>query len=245
MHPSNLSETPQFVILKDCLARHLLVSSPELQNHAAMESSEPELDDFAFYLAHEVWPTLPVTFMEASYENKSHIPDDLDSMSLDSTPVSFIDTLISYGITSDAEASQSFLRKLLADYLTDACAPPPVWSSTRAKECEICEREIPLTYHHLIPRSTHTKAVKKKWHLTSMLNSVAWLCRYVSNNLLVFRAYLNIFYNTRPCHTVVHQVATNEELAQNYYTVSLLLQRDDIQRWGKYASKQRFGVRRG
>ncbi|KAJ7894806.1 hypothetical protein B0H13DRAFT_2035701 [Mycena leptocephala] len=225
MNPSNLSETPQFVILKDCLARHLLVSFPELQNHPAMESSEPELDDFAFYLAHEVWPTLPVTFMEASYENKSHIPDDLDSMSLDSTPVSFIDTLISYGITSDAEASQSFLRKLLADYLTDACAPPPVWSSTRAKECEICEREIPLTYHHLIPRSTHTKAVKKKWHPTSMLNSVAWLCR--------------------PCHTVVHQVATNEELAQNYYTVSLLLQRDDIQRWGKYASKQRFGVRRG
>ncbi|KAJ7898631.1 hypothetical protein B0H14DRAFT_174846 [Mycena olivaceomarginata] len=167
----------------------------------------------------------PPPFLDASYETKSRIPDDLDSIPLDSTPVSFTDTLISYGIASDVEASQTFLRKVVADYLTEAYAPPPVWSSTRTKECEICEREVPLTYHHLIPRSTHAKAAKKKWHLPSMLNSVAWLCR--------------------PCHTVVHHVATNEELAQHYFSVSLLLERDDIRRWGKYASKQRFGVRRG
>ncbi|KAJ7659205.1 hypothetical protein DFH06DRAFT_1406265 [Mycena polygramma] len=201
MAASNPSESSQFVMLKDCLAR------------------QPELDDFASYLAHEVWPTLPVAFREAAHDTRSNLLDDLDSISLDSTPVSCADTLISYGIASDVDASQMFLRKVLSDYLTDACAPPPVWSSTRAKECEICEREIPLTYHHLIPRSVHAKAMKKKWHPPSMLNSVAWLCR--------------------PCHTVVHH------LAQNYYSVNLLLQRDDIQRWGKYSSKQRFGVRRG
>ncbi|KAJ6518155.1 hypothetical protein C8R47DRAFT_1172707 [Mycena vitilis] len=200
-------------MLKDCLARQ------------SSSNPEPELDDFASYLAHEVWPTLPVAFREASYETRSNFPDDLDSISLDSTPVSFTDTLISYGIAPDIDASQTLLRKVLSDYLTDAYAPPPVWSSTRAKECEICEREIPLTYHHLIPRAVHAKATKKKWHPPSMLNSVAWLCR--------------------PCHTVVHQVATNEELGQTYYSVDLLLQRDDIRRWGKYASKQRFGVRRG
>ncbi|KAJ7738260.1 hypothetical protein DFH07DRAFT_85835 [Mycena maculata] len=224
-NPAKLSESPQFLILKDCLARRLL-SFPELQNPThAQESSEPELRDFTSYLAQEVWSTLPTAYLEASYENKSHIPDDLDSIPLDSTSGSFIDTLVSYGIVSDAEASQTFLRRVLAEYLTDVCAPPPVWSSTRVKECEICEREIPLTYHHLIPRSTHAKAVKKKWHPTGMLNSVAWLCR--------------------PCHTVVHQVATNEELALNYHSVDLLLQREDIQRWGRYASKQRYGPRRG
>ncbi|KAJ7659193.1 hypothetical protein DFH06DRAFT_437622 [Mycena polygramma] len=226
MDASNPPESSQFVILKDCIARRLL-SCPDLQNPAPESSSnpEPELDDFTSYLAHEVWPTLPVAFREAAHDTRSNFLDDLDSISLDSTPVSFADTLISYGIASDVDASQSFLRKVLSDYLTDACAPPVVWSSTRAKECEICEREIPLTYHHLIPRSVHAKATKKKWHPPSMLNSVAWLCR--------------------PCHTVVHHVATNQELAQNCYSVNLLLQRDDIQRWGKYASKQRFGVRRG
>ncbi|KAF8179922.1 hypothetical protein K438DRAFT_1603153 [Mycena galopus ATCC 62051] len=223
------SESPQFVMLKDSLARRLL-SFPELQNPAVdWESSstaaEPELDDFSAYLAHEVWPTLPMAFITASFETKSRIPDDLDSVPLDSTPVSFTDTLVSYGIASDDEGSQSFLRKVLADYVADACSPPPIWSSTRTRECEICEREVPLTYHHLIPRAMHVKAVKKKWHPASMLNSVAWLCR--------------------PCHTVVHQVARTEELAQHYYSVDLLLQREDIRRWGKYASKQRFGVRRG
>jgi hypothetical protein len=241
---SPLSESPQFVLLKDSFARRLL-SSPELQWESST-NTEPELDDFSSYLAHEVWPTLPPPFLDASYETKSRIPDDLDSIPLDSTPVSFTDTLISYGIASDVEASQTFLRKVVADYLTEACAPPPVWSSTRTKECEICEREVPLTYYHLIPRSTHAKAAKKKWHPPSMLNSVAWLCRCVAPRYFVYVSQIFLTStDARPCHTVVHHVATNEELAQHYFSVSLLLERDDIRRWGKYASKQRFGVRCG
>jgi len=49
----------------------------------------------------------------------------------------------------------------------------------------------------------------------------------------------------RPCHTAVHNVARGEELARHYYTVELLLEREDIQKWQKYAAKQRFGVKRG
>ncbi|KAJ7479591.1 hypothetical protein FB451DRAFT_1239362 [Mycena latifolia] len=215
-------ESPQIFILKDCLARRLL-SCSELRN--SPESESDGLDDFAAYLAHEVWPTLPAAFLSASYETRLTLPSDVDSIPLDATPVSFTDSLVSYGLAADADRAQIFLRKVLADYADAACAPPPVWSTTRTTECEICERAVPLTYHHLIPRSTHAKARKKGWHAESVLNSVAWLCR--------------------PCHTVVHQVATNEELAREYYSVTLLLQREDIQRWGRYASKQRFGVRRG
>jgi hypothetical protein len=36
-----------------------------------------------------------------------------------------------------------------------------------------------------------------------------------------------------------------ETLARSYYTVSLLLEREDVQKWRKYAGKQRWGVRRG
>ncbi|KAF7360983.1 hypothetical protein MSAN_01128500 [Mycena sanguinolenta] len=172
------SESPQIAVLADSFARRLL-SFPQLQDQDSYPDSSTELNDFSAYLADEVWPTLPLAFLDASYETRSHMPDP-DSIPLDSTPVSFVDTLISYGIASDIEGAQSFLRKVLADYVDYACAPPPVWSSTRTKECEICEREIPLTYHHLIPRATHTRAIKKKWHPPSMLNSVAWLCRYVS-----------------------------------------------------------------
>ncbi len=43
----------------------------------------------------------------------------------------------------------------------------------------------------------------------------------------------------------MHGVAGNEVLAREFYTVELLLAREDIQKWRKYAAKQRFGVRRG
>ncbi len=59
-----------------------------------------------------------------------------------------------------------------------------MWFKTRTTECEICEREVPLTYHHLIPREVHDKARKKKWHPEAMLNSVAWLCRFVRRDHL-------------------------------------------------------------
>ncbi|RDB19017.1 hypothetical protein Hypma_014362 [Hypsizygus marmoreus] len=209
----------QFATFKDAIARRIL-SYPTIQ---AQDSSE--LDEFSSYLASESWSTLPDNIRNASYETRSSIPGDIEGIPLHTTPISFVDTLISYGFAIDHDHALQFLAKAVSDYIEDACAPPPIWSATRTKECQICEREVPLTYHHLIPRSTHAKVLKKKWHSEAVLNSVAWLCR--------------------PCHSAVHHVATNEELAREYYTVELLLEREDILKWRNYAAKQRFGVRRG
>ncbi|KAF8885176.1 hypothetical protein BD779DRAFT_694907 [Infundibulicybe gibba] len=220
-----MNTTPsQFSIFKDCIA-HRLLTRP---GHGQEDHFTPtELDeDFASYLAQESWPVLPPALRTATYETRSAIPDDPTiSRALDTTSSAFVDTLISYGYASDTEESLQFLFKAIEAYISDACAPPPIWSTTRETECEICEREVPLTYHHLIPRSTHAKVLKKKWHPESMINSVAWLCR--------------------PCHSAVHHVATNEDLALNYHTVELLLGREDIQRWRRYAAKQRYRVKRG
>ncbi|KAK7692096.1 hypothetical protein QCA50_005502 [Cerrena zonata] len=211
------TEEPQFSLFKDALAKRL-VAGPD----ASAETDD--LDDFTSYLAAEVWSTLPANVREATYEGRDKVPA-ADEVYLDSTPTSFADTLTSCGIVGDDEDAVVLLQKVLEEYITEASAPPPVWSKTRTTECEICEREVPLTYHHLIPRETHAKMLKKKWHPEYMLNSVAWLCR--------------------PCHSAVHHVASNEELARTLYTVELLLKRDDIQKWRKYAAKQRFGVKRG
>ncbi|KAL1696805.1 hypothetical protein GGG16DRAFT_42023 [Schizophyllum commune] len=208
----------QYELYKDALARRIIRLCED------GSSASDDLEDFASYLADETFPSLPLALREATYENRDSIPD-IDDLALDSIPASFADTLISYGLAEDTEGALELLRKAIADYVSDACAPPPIWSSTRAQECEMCERRVPLTYHHLVPRSTHAKALKKRWHPESMLNSVAWLCR--------------------PCHTAVHHAASNEDLAQKYYTIDLLMEREDLQRWARYASKQRFGVRRG
>ncbi|KAF7313168.1 hypothetical protein MKEN_01003100 [Mycena kentingensis (nom. inval.)] len=217
-----MASQSQLTILKDTFARRLLsIGGLDLQDTTEAASG---LDEFTTYLANDLWDALPPSMRDASYDTRADL--DLDTevdLSRHLTPlaVSFTDTLLTYSVISCEEALPPFLHKLLTDYLTAVYAPPPVWASTRTEECEICERRVPLTYHHLIPRSVQAKALKKRWHTESRINAVAWLCR--------------------PCHTAVHQVASNIELAQHFYTVELLLEREDIQRWGKYASKQRWG----
>src|ERR1700722_15988132 len=163
-------ETLQFDSFKECLARRVL-ARPEF--NTASDDGVDEIDDFTTYLASEVWPALPISIRDASYDTRMGVPDP-SSLDLDAIPVptSFADTLVSYGISSDVDSAMGFLRKTMVDYVEEACAPPPVWKSTRTSECEICEREIPLTYHHLIPRSTHAKVLKQKWHNETMINSV-------------------------------------------------------------------------
>jgi len=171
-------DTTQFELFKDCLASRLF-------NEPGFQNDTDELSDFASYLASEAWPVVPQAYQAATYEERgalglgsdAEIEQTLESLSLDALSPSFVDTLISYGQAEDTDDAEKFVKKVLESYLEQAVAPPPVWSSTRTSECEICEREVPLTYHHLIPRSTHDKVLKKGWHPESMINKVAWLCR--------------------------------------------------------------------
>jgi hypothetical protein len=234
---SSTTETSsQFSLFKDCLASRLL-AKPDF-------SGPPEeLDEFASYLAEEAWPILPPSYQEANYEEREKLPD-ADTLSLDAISASFIDTFISYELAKDADHDDAlkFLRKVIVDYVEQACAPPPVWKSTRTTECEICERQVGLSYHHLIPRSTHAKVLKKGWHPESMINKVAWLCRYVCLSSRP-RIVSLLRYIPRACHSAVHRVASNDDLARYYHTVELLLEREDIQRWRAYAAKQKWQPR--
>jgi hypothetical protein len=63
--------------------------------------------------------------------------------------------------------------------------------------------------------------MKRGWHTEEKLNSVAWLCR--------------------ACHSFVHRLVGNEELAKNYYTVELIREggiqedpdkRAEVEGWG-------------
>lgn len=237
---SDTYASEQFSLFKDTMARHIL-ARPALRD-ASDSLDNSDIDEFTTYLAQETWPVLPPALQSATYEIRNSIPDP-DTVSLDATPLTFIETLVSYSLVSDEDDALVFLRKVVVGYVAEACAPPPVWKSTRTTECEICERDIPLSYHHLIPRSTHAKVLKKGWHPESQLNSVAWLCRWVGACGAV-EVVRNANAISRQCHSTVHSVAPNEDLARYFYTVELLLEREDIQKWKKYAAKQRFGMSR-
>lgn len=158
------------------------------------------------------WYSLPVTI-----STSTSILYSLD--------LSITDSLTAYGFLPSPSTPASFLTPVLNSYLKHLSTPPPP-SSTKAlaTHCEICERDwIPLTYHHLIPKSVYAKVLKRGWHLEEKLDSVAWLCRQ--------------------CHSFVHQMAGNEELAREYYIVELLMEREDMRNWAKWVERVRWKVK--
>ena len=169
------------------------------------------------YLSSLIFPSLPTDVRTLSYAKYRDSPKLQDAYSaplsasttatlLNTVPPTAIDSLESYALlpaSSDALDLRNLLAPVLAAYTSAATAPPPQWSTTRTSACELCARDwVPLTYHHLIPRSTHERVRKRGWHADEMLNSVAWLCR--------------------ACHSFVHRLASNEELARGFYTVELI-----------------------
>ncbi|EPS42377.1 hypothetical protein H072_3600 [Dactylellina haptotyla CBS 200.50] len=189
----------------------------------AKEEAE-ELAEFIEFLATDLFQYLPKDLTDINYDMK--LADETGRVGsiemaeefLDNLPATYVDAIVEAKLLGDAEDVKRMTTTVLEDYLAATTAPPQRWSETRPLECELCNREVRLTYHHLIPRSTHARVLKKKIHPEYMLNRVAWLCRL--------------------CHSFVHHCEENMELAKNWYTIELLEGRDDVQRWITYISKR-------
>lgn len=99
--------------------------------------------------------------------------------------------------------------------------------------CEMCERDIRRTFHHLIPKETHGKYLKKKQLPENVVGDVnrVWLNTY---GIMVCRT----------CHSAIHNAAPNDELAEKYNTLERLLTHPKIFAFAKYNSKQPVRMRR-
>jgi len=84
--------------------------------------------------------------------------------------------------------------------------------------CVLCLRLMPLTWHHLIPKTTHRK-MSREYSWTEMATRGIWVCR--------------------PCHSAIHRIHDNFVLAEEYNSLKLLEEDVQIQKWVKYASKLR------
>jgi hypothetical protein len=193
------SSDSTFDILKDCVAYHVIQASykPKKSKESSTGTEEElatELDEFIQYLTQETFDALPenVKSMESFVPRSGQeLAADLDlaeDLGTVSAPPSFRETVITYSLTTDDNGAEDMFSSILSNFNDElgsiaedakrASLPPAQgWKSTRTDTCEICGREVPLTYHHLIPRSVHDKVLKRKWHPQEMLNVVAWLCR--------------------------------------------------------------------
>lgn len=87
--------------------------------------------------------------------------------------------------------------------------------------CELCEREKPLTKHHLIPRAVHTKKrFIKRFGKEEMQRRGLMICR--------------------ECHDGIHDLVPDEKvLADKYNTKELLLADERITRHIAWVRKQK------
>lgn len=200
-------------------------------SHRALDCLET---DYLKYIASESFSSLPPNLRTLTYStwlNDSSLQSvytvplapKIASSLINPLPLAVNDSLISYSLLPPATSLEEFFTPVLHAYLTTLTTPPPAPSLTRnlATECEICSRSwIPLTYHHLIPKDVHPKAVKRGWHHEDQLQNVAWICR--------------------ACHSFVHRAASNEELAREWFTVERLLERDDVKAFAAWVGRVRW-----
>lgn len=85
--------------------------------------------------------------------------------------------------------------------------------------CEMCERLMPLTVHHLYPREVQKKLLKRGLMTDQDRLAKARICRQ--------------------CHNTIHRLYENERLALDLNSIEKLLEEADIQKWVGYASKQK------
>jgi hypothetical protein len=201
--------------------------------YTAKEADASALAEFSDYLATEIFASLPDDLKSLSYHAMQNDAELSEKWSLPLTlsvveEVSayilgdVVDSLATYAIIEPPKSDiQSFMAGVLFAFVSAVTIPPPKWVDTKTSACEICERDwVPMTYHHLIPRQIHSKVLKRGWHEEQQLNSVAWLCR--------------------ACHSFVHRMASNEELAREWYTVDRICEREDVQKWAQWVRRVRW-----
>mmetsp|Transcript_20378 Transcript_20378/g.19691 ORF Transcript_20378/g.19691 Transcript_20378/m.19691 type:complete len:231 (+) Transcript_20378:337-1029(+) len=85
-------------------------------------------------------------------------------------------------------------------------------------ECELCERTIQTTRHHVYPKETHD-----------------WLRKKNENHYGVYELRKTVSL-CRMCHSAIHRFFSNRELAIEYYSLELLLDSELVCKFAKWAS---------
>ncbi len=86
--------------------------------------------------------------------------------------------------------------------------------------CQMCEREKPLTFHHLIPKKNHRKN---------------WFKRNFSKQEMKRRGIMVC----RECHYKIHQVHDEKTLGKHYNHLDLLLADAEIAKFIKWVKKKK------
>lgn len=86
--------------------------------------------------------------------------------------------------------------------------------------CPMCFREeMSLTFHHLIPKTLHTKKWYVKRYSKEELNNGVDICE--------------------DCHEALHDFITEKELGKSYNSLELLMSHPKVKKFVAWVSKQK------
>jgi len=84
--------------------------------------------------------------------------------------------------------------------------------------CDLCNRELKLTEHHLIPKTRQSNKKVKRDKTKEELTKTCWVCR--------------------DCHDQIHALINEKELASNYNTLEKLRCHPGLIEFVKWIRKQ-------
>lgn len=146
-------------------------------------------------------------------------------------PMSFDDAatlLMDAGLELDEEGEDMATK---IEFLT----APPIEEADEETEladdgtCRLCEREVRRTFHHLVPKETHNRYLKRG---------------KLPDNLEAFGECTRHWLNTHglmvcgKCHSAIHLAASNEVLAEQFNTYDRVMAHPKIFAFARYNSKQ-------
>jgi len=95
----------------------------------------------------------------------------------------------------------------------------------KPSECSLCERDLALHFHHLVPKKMHDKRKIQSLHEgIELIHYGTWVCA--------------------DCHKTLHRKISHYDLATQYYTVEKLLGHPEINKFVNWAAKQRKKIKR-
>ncbi|ETO29571.1 hypothetical protein RFI_07550 [Reticulomyxa filosa] len=115
--------------------------------------------------------------------------------------------------------------------------------SPKCDECCICQRTLALTWHHLIPRTTHSKMIRLHGYDQDHLNKRGIHLYHASSSFSTFFVII-VNNNNNNNNNKVSGFAEHAILqcmaSESYNKLDDLLKTDKVQKWIKYIQKKKL-----
>ncbi|CAG8528676.1 14936_t:CDS:2 [Acaulospora morrowiae] len=184
-----------------------------------------EEEDFVEYLSEQVWDLGILDDSKVKNGNETGRNSKENSSTLTEQEIItrifeiVKDDFITFEVCNDEEQCLEICKDIVVKWKS-VSNPSASAETSLPGTCTLCHRHMPLTFHHLIPRMMHKRVLKK-----GLFTKEECTTRGIDI--------------CRPCHSAIHKMISNDQLALKYNTLEMLLEHEGVVKFVGWASKQK------